>query len=755
MPDAPGAVRTSLTDVAANAVYNQTFSPGIPLIPAKQEAVRGWDFPVNVNNRISPRNSEPFGFKHLRAFSNVELVRMAIETRKDQIERLDWAIKPKDNKKASDSRIAELTKFWQKPGGKSFSTLIRALVEDLLAIDAPAAEKRRTRGGKLIGLDYIPGDTIVVKVDDTGRIPSGPDDIAYQQVVKGVVWNDLTTRDILYVPRNVRPGHVYGHGPVEQIVVTINTIMRRQAAQLAHYTASNIPSGLMNAPDGWGLDKIKELQDWLDDKVSGNTDEQAKILWGPAGTKYQAFKADPIKDDFDEWLARVVAFAFSLPPTPFIRQMNKGTAGEDQDRALEEGLQPLKLWCKRWIDDIIADEFGAPDLEFVFIDTPSVDPAKQATIDDLNLRNLTATIDEIRDSRGLDPLPDGQGKLPLLITTTGVMTLTDALAPEPEPLVEPAAPVHLDENGQPVPAAAAPAPKPADTAQPPAKAPKAPVAPPVAEKLAKAAPLISIARPKARRHIVSIAKALKPIFAKAADEAASDVAKALKTTQKDAPTKDAHTARAGKIAAAVDLSALAGLGDALQDDLSEMFADSGELALSIAVGADDGLTNRIFQAGIDYAKQRAAELVSVDGDQSIVAATRNMIRDTIVSGLENNASIDGIADAIQESYAFSESRAATIAKTEVSMSNAGGKKAGWQEVADSGVELVKGWTVTSDDNCCDDCQGNEADGMIPFDEAFSSGDDMEPAHPSCACCTFAQTVESDGAGGQSDDETDD
>jgi hypothetical protein len=68
--------------------------------------------------------------------------------------------------------------------------------------------------------------------------------------------------------------------------------------------------------------------------------EQAKLLWAPSGTRYQALKDRPLKDDFDEWLARIVAFAFSLPPTPFIRQMNRSAAGADQDRGQEEGLEP-------------------------------------------------------------------------------------------------------------------------------------------------------------------------------------------------------------------------------------------------------------------------------------------------------------------------------------------------------------------------------------------------------------------------------
>jgi hypothetical protein len=37
-------------------------------------------------------------------------------------------------------------------------------------------------------------------------------------------------------------------------------------------------------------------------------------------------RREALKDDFDEWLARVICFAFSLPPTAFTKQVNRNTA---------------------------------------------------------------------------------------------------------------------------------------------------------------------------------------------------------------------------------------------------------------------------------------------------------------------------------------------------------------------------------------------------------------------------------------------
>ncbi len=402
------------------------FSPGQPLAPVAQEPVRAWDFPLSINSSIQPRAYEPFGFRELRAFANVELVRLAIETRKDQIERLDWSIMPTaaPGTDANDPRVKALEAFWRKPDGVTpFATWLRLLLEDLMALDAPAIERRRNRAGQLIGLDVIPGDTIHPMVDDSGRRPTGPGAIAFQQVIKGVAWANLTADDLIYAPRNPRPNHNYGLGPVEQVIVTINTVLRRQAAQLAYFTESNLPAGLLNGPEGWTPDQIRDMQLWLDARLSGVTAEQAKLLWVPSGTRYQAFKDSPIKDDFDEWLARIVCYAFSLPPIAFIRQMNRGTAGADQDRGLEEGLEPLKRWAKRLIDGVIQEDLGCPDLEFAWNDAAAVDPVAQSGIDDVSLRNGSATIDEIRARRGLAPLPDGAGAIARVYGSTGAEVL--------------------------------------------------------------------------------------------------------------------------------------------------------------------------------------------------------------------------------------------------------------------------------------------------------------------------------------------
>jgi hypothetical protein len=221
------------------------FSPGYPLAPLEPERVRVWDYPVGVNTIYTPRSYEAISFEELRRLADAhDITRLAIETRKDQLERLDWAIRvigDKPRQAHAAGRVQAVAEFWRRPDGeRPFATWPRELMEDLLVLDAPVLELRPNRGGALIGLDIVDGATIKVLVDETGRRPRSPAP-AYEQVIKGRPWKLLTSDDLLYWPRNPRPHKAYGFGPVEQIVMTVNIALRRQVMQLQHFTDGNVP----------------------------------------------------------------------------------------------------------------------------------------------------------------------------------------------------------------------------------------------------------------------------------------------------------------------------------------------------------------------------------------------------------------------------------------------------------------------------------------------------------------------------------
>jgi len=432
-------LRYALTGVSPDG----WFSPSQPLPPVAQEQAEGraFDYPTGYNLRQAPRVDEAIGFAELRALADAyDLLRLVIETRKDQIETLRWgfrlrtddpdgdaAVSAGGTPGSKDPRIAELTRFFRSPDGiHSGEQWLRLLLEDLFVIDAPAVYIRRSLDGGVARLEVIDGATIKLLIDDSGRTPLPPDP-AYQQVLKGLPAVDYTSDELIYAPRNLRPHKLYGYSPVEQIVLTINTGLRKAVEKLYFYTEGNVPPAMVSVPESWNPDQIRKVQAWFDELLAGDMAAKRRLLFVPGGMKTQLLKPDPLTDAFDEWLARIVCFAFSVPPTAFVRQTNRATAQTAQQAATDEGLEPLQRWVKNLIDRLILVGWGYSDIEFAWAGKPDQSPREQATIDQIYLSCGVVSVDEVRQRLGLPPVGFGNA----IITGSGAVPLSQITSSPP------------------------------------------------------------------------------------------------------------------------------------------------------------------------------------------------------------------------------------------------------------------------------------------------------------------------------------
>jgi hypothetical protein len=332
------------------------FGPLTPLAPVAPNDVKGriLDFPVGYNIQSRPRAYEPVTFQMLRNFADAyDLLRLVIETRKDQLGRMDWNIAPRDyvpkeQMEGLKAKAIEIEKFFVRPDKENFwDEWLRAMLEDLFVIDAPAIFRRRTYGGDLYALQLIDGGTIKRIIDDHGNTPEDPNP-AYQQILHGLPAVNYTTKELLYRPRNKRTHKVYGFSPVEQIVMTMQIALRRQMWQLQSFTEGNVPEALIGTPMTWTPDQIKQFQDWFDSQLEGNTGarRRARFVPGEVAKAYVPTKDGELFGQAEEWLARVVCFCFSISPQPFVKMMNRATAETAQETAVEEGLAPVQSYIK-------------------------------------------------------------------------------------------------------------------------------------------------------------------------------------------------------------------------------------------------------------------------------------------------------------------------------------------------------------------------------------------------------------------------
>lgn len=393
------------------------FPPGEPIAPvAPGAAGRRFDYPSNYNINIRPRTYEPVSFELLRALADptvggYDLLRLAIETRKDQMGKLVWSVLPRKkgtdtSRPKSDDSCLEVEEMLRRPDGHtSWQQWSSQLVEEHLVIDAPTIYRKRDLGGRTTGLELMDGALIRPLINYDGRRPSsGP---AYQQVLKGVPAVNYTREELLYIPRNPRVNKVYGFSCVEQVITTVNIALRRQAGQLAYFTEGNIPDAITAVPESWTTHQIREFQDYWDGMVNDALTRR-RMRFVPAGVAMQMTrKDDALVDAFDEWLARIIAYAFSLPPTPFVKMQNRATAETAYETSLSEGLQPMMEWLKGLLDYIIANWLGYPNLELIWDDIKKTDPAEKEQRDLAAIAEGVISRDDMRAERGLEPLGIG------------------------------------------------------------------------------------------------------------------------------------------------------------------------------------------------------------------------------------------------------------------------------------------------------------------------------------------------------------
>jgi len=192
----------------------------------------------------------------------------------------------------------------------------------MLVIDAATIYPRYSRSGALFCLDIVDGATIKPLIGEDGRAPMAPDP-AYQQVLHGVPAADFSADELLYLPRNRRSHRLYGMSPVEQVALTINIALRRDLATLDYYRAGSSPDAFATLPKEWTADQIRSFQDYFDALMSGNSARRRMVKFMPADFRLIEARQPPLKDAYDEWLARVICYAFSVPASPFVAQVNR------------------------------------------------------------------------------------------------------------------------------------------------------------------------------------------------------------------------------------------------------------------------------------------------------------------------------------------------------------------------------------------------------------------------------------------------
>lgn len=727
---------------------SEYFGPGIavaPIAPPGAEA-RGWNYWVNQNMVFTPRPDAELTAQALRNLATYPLHRIAIENAKDVISNLPRQIRAKkkqgeanadvEKRSKGDPDLQMLNAFFDCPDGEhDWAEWLRRWLEALYVTDDASVLVRRGRNGKIQQLrSDFDGAFVTRLVDQYGYTPQPGDDppYAYQWLwsgtpatTGGIPFVNLTTDQLVYRPRNIVPRNtvssfLYGYSPTEQNAQEIKIGQERLNFVLAYYTTGTIPDAMHIVPPNITGDVLQTAQKALTAEMSGQGFKRSGFIKliqgfvdrtqpGSAGGDQVIFpKEKLLADPFDEMHIRKIFYAVGASPQRILKAMNRASAESGQEAAEEEGTMPYALSAAQMVNWIIAKifGFGFNRYELTFDAQKELDVVKRSTADKNDVDSGITTRDEARIARGLDPVGGDAAKL-MITTTTGTTP------------VEMKDQVTQAKNM----ADALPKPEPAGGGK--------------SDKVEKRhSPSIDPGRhsPDTRQAQSRLESALVKVFNRQKEKAAAAAERVLKVRKSDDSDKKADSiyeaikaewdSLPAETRAALEQAGLSGAADAfLQIEVS----DAGTLSSVNSIAADYASKRAAEMVGMRY--NDAGELVTNPSAKwAISDTTRDRLREIIKNAFEEKTPLSEVIEDIRSADIFSEGRAATIARTEVSRAQVGANFTVWKE---SGQVKKARWLALGPEPC-PICLGN--DQLVrKLGDKYPSGDVMPTAHPNCYC----------------------
>lgn len=426
---------------------------------------RQWVYRVGRNFPTTPDTDRGISGALLRMLADSSwLVRRCIEIRKHELCALDWDIVPRGqnakerrvNAVKHDALIRHLRDFfrypeayfsydygerdpatgvevgtWQRRGLLGWQDWLNSCLEEYFVGDWLALWPQRTLGNEMLGFRRVDGSTIKALVDLDGRIPPPPMP-AWQQYLYGVPRASWSADEFYFLPRDVRTPTVFGFSPVQQSLVMINLALKVDQWNTAAYTESTIPIGLLETPEGFTVDQIHDVADFLNGAVS-DLAARMRVYPVPHGTKWQAIKPFDFNSEFAYFLVEGVAGCLDVQAQELgiVRQTgglgSKGHAEAQEAVRRRKSFIPTARWIEAWMTRLINEQWrreGGGDLEFRFVDL--VHDEQQAKVEAMKVAILTGqkSIDEVCEEQG-EPGP-GYGRV--METAQGLLFLDQGMA---------------------------------------------------------------------------------------------------------------------------------------------------------------------------------------------------------------------------------------------------------------------------------------------------------------------------------------
>lgn len=340
-------------------------------------------------------------------------VRAAFDIRIGQLQRAEYDLVPYslDLPKPDKGLMRRMHEILDQPnpGDSSFSTLIGAVGEDIMALDAGAIEKERMVRGEIAYL--WPTDGASIKVD---RFWTGnPREPRYYWCPEPRVEIPLLNSDLIYQMLHRRSYSPVGVSYLETLRMTIEADLAGGMFN-ARQVMNAAPDGVMDMGENARKDQVDAFSSFFGNEIAG---KGVMAFWGGTkGAKFIDFHKSNTDMQFMEWLVylvRQMAAVIQLSPQDLglMFDVNK-SSGEVQQENTENRGQKTLLGA---VQDYMTAEFcwdpawgGAKNnIAFRFRAVTNRQSKGMAETQKLTLAGMPSqSINEARKDQGLPPIGD-------------------------------------------------------------------------------------------------------------------------------------------------------------------------------------------------------------------------------------------------------------------------------------------------------------------------------------------------------------
>lgn len=347
----------------------------------------------------------------------------------DEISSCDWDIVPKEDFDYDwvEEQIKEVKDFFLRPNknGESFEFLTRALLKDILEIDAGVIVKVfdinsydfdeiEPKSGapmlkpmgqrKMTELYARDGASFLKEIDKFG-FEKGYWQYSYQ-IPAHPMW--FNKEEVMYVSEQGRSMSCYGYARTQAVLDIVKSLHYSTLYNKRFFEETAIPDGVLSLLDTNEVE-MADFRNYWNGEFKAQPHKvgilNKDVKWNPLSpmnTELQFLETQ-------KWYMNIVISEFGLTPSELgiTDDLNKSTSATQAELTKRKGIRPLlRLLEKAWNTNVLS-EFGYEGIEFQYVYDDPAEKHSRLTNWQMELQMGVKTVNEVRNELGLQPIEGG------------------------------------------------------------------------------------------------------------------------------------------------------------------------------------------------------------------------------------------------------------------------------------------------------------------------------------------------------------